>query len=86
MAHLQVRRSVEGVIERSMVLREMIERAEVGLIGAMYDVASGAVQFMDDTWMCGDVRHFFLDANGLAGAVAMPSRQALRRRAAARRG
>ena len=85
-AHLQVRRSVEGVIERSMVLREMIERAEVGLIGAMYDVASGAVQFMDDTWMCGDVRHFFLDANGLAGAVAMPSRQALRRRAAARRG
>ena len=86
LAHLQVRRSVEGVIERSMVLREMIERAEVGLIGAMYDVASGAVQFMDDTWMCGDVRHFFLDANGLAGAVAMPSRQALRRRAAARRG
>ncbi len=49
-----------------MVLRELIEQAQVGLIGAMYDVASGAVHFMDDTWMCGEVRHFFLDANGLA--------------------
>ena len=59
-----------------MVLRELIEQAQVGLIGAMYDVASGAVHFMDDTWMCGEVRHFFLDANGLAGAVAMPPRRA----------
>ena len=85
-----MRRSVEGVIERSMVLREMIERAEVGLIGAMYDVASGAVQFMDDTWMCGDVRHFFLDANGAGrgrgdavapgGAAAAPPPARLSRR------
>ncbi len=68
-ALLQVRRGVEGVIERSMVLREMIERGEIGLIGAMYDVASGAVHFLDDTWMCGDVRHVFLDASGLRGGA-----------------
>jgi hypothetical protein len=67
------------------VLREQIEQAQVGLIGAMYDVASGAVHFMDDTWMCGDVRHFFLDANGLAGAAAMPPRRAAGRGAARRR-
>ena len=85
-AHLQVRRSVEGVIECSTALREQIEQAEVGRIGAMYDVASGAVHFMDtNTWMCGDVRHFFLDANGLAGAAAIPPRRAVRRGTARRR-
>lgn len=60
-AEIQVRRSVEGVIERSMVLREMIEKGELGLIGAMYDVGSGAVDFYDDTWMCGGIQHFYLD-------------------------
>jgi carbonic anhydrase len=62
-AQIQVRRAVEGVVERSMVLRQMIEQGEVGLIGAMYNVATGSVQFLDDTWMCGSVRHFYLDAS-----------------------
>ncbi len=62
-AQIQVRRAVEGVIERSMVLREMIEQGEIGLVGGIYDVATGAVQFFDDTWMCGEVRHFYLDAS-----------------------
>ncbi len=61
-AQIQVRRAVEGVIERSMVLRDMIEQGEIGLIGAMYDVATGAVDFFDETYMCGSVRHFYLDA------------------------
>ena len=65
-AQIQVRRAVEGVIERSMVLRDMIEKGEIGLIGAMYDVASGAVDFFDETYMCGSVRHFYLDAELLA--------------------
>jgi carbonic anhydrase len=67
-AQIQVRRAVEGVIERSMVLRDMIEKAEIGLIGALYDVGSGAVQFYDDTYMCGSVRHFYLDS-GLAASA-----------------
>lgn len=62
-AQIQVRRAVEGVIERSVVLREMIEKREIGLVGAIYDVGTGAVQFFDDTWMCGEVRHFYLDAS-----------------------
>ncbi len=60
-ADIQVQRSVEQVIERSVVLREMIEAGEIGLIGAMYDVGSGVVSFMKDTWMCGEIRHFYLD-------------------------
>lgn len=81
-AHIQVRRSVEGIIERSMVLREMIERGELGLIGAYYDVTSGAVEWLDDTWMCGSVRHFFLDTAAAAqppsaGSTARGKRPAL---------
>jgi carbonic anhydrase len=61
-ARIQVYRSVEGIIERSMILREMIEDRSIGLIGGMYDIGTGAVDFFDDTWMCGEVRHFYLDA------------------------
>ncbi|HUU34376.1 MAG TPA: carbonic anhydrase family protein [Vicinamibacterales bacterium] len=61
-AQIQVRRAVEGVIERSMVLRDMVEKGEIGLVGAMYDVGTGTVQFFDDTYMCGSVRHFYLDS------------------------
>lgn len=60
-ARIQVYRSVEGIIERSMVLREMIEAGEIGLIGGMYDVTTGTVEFFEDAWMCGEVRHFYLD-------------------------
>lgn len=67
-AEIQVRRSVEAVVERSVVLREMVERGEIGLIGAMYSVDSGRVEFLEDTWMCGQVRHFYLD---------LPERQAV---------
>lgn len=64
-ADIQVHRSVTQVVEQSVVLREMIEKGEIGLIGAMYDVSSGVVSFMDDTWMCGSIRHFDLDRDRL---------------------
>lgn len=69
-ARIQVMRSVEGVVERSSILREMIEAGEIGLIGAMYDIATGGVEFYDETWMCGSVRHFFVDAQTTKGGTA----------------
>jgi carbonic anhydrase len=48
-AQLQVRRSVEQVVEHSVILREMVEKGEIILIGAHYSVETGAVEFMDDT-------------------------------------
>ncbi len=48
-AHLQVRRSVEQVVENSVILREMVERGEVILIGAHYSIETGVVEFLDDT-------------------------------------
>ncbi|HEX8140034.1 MAG TPA: carbonic anhydrase family protein [Pyrinomonadaceae bacterium] len=58
---IHVRRSVESIIERSIVLREMIEKEQIGLIGAVYDVKTGLVEFLDDTFMLGEVKHFYLD-------------------------
>lgn len=61
-AEIQVRRSVESVIEQSVVVRQMIENSEVALIGGMYSLESGEVHFLDDTYMCGEIKHFHLDA------------------------
>ena len=68
---IQVRRSVEAVVERSVVLREMVERGEIGLVGGVYSVDSGQVEFLEDTWMCGNVRHFYLDLPGVGPAAAV---------------
>lgn len=78
-ARIQVYRCVEGIIERSPVLRDMIETAEVGLIGAMYDVCTGGVAFYEDTWMCGSIRHFYIDSSSL-GVPAPPQSEARTRR------
>lgn len=63
-ARIQVKRSVETIIERSVVLREMIEKNEIGLIGALYDVETGQVEFLEETLMFGEIKHFYLDVSG----------------------
>lgn len=60
---IQVKRSVENIVERSIILREMIEKRIVGLIGAIYNVEDGEVEFLDDTFMLGEVKHFYLDVD-----------------------
>lgn len=62
-AKIQVKKSVESIVERSVVLREMIENKEVGLIGAIYDVETGEADFLEDTFMHGEIKHFYLDVN-----------------------
>lgn len=63
-ATIQVKRSVEAVIEQSLVLREMVENKEIALIGAIYDVETGKVEFLEETMMHGEIKHFFLDVRG----------------------
>jgi carbonic anhydrase len=48
-AEINVKRNVNEILERSVILKEMAERGEIGLIGGMYDVASGQVEFYEDT-------------------------------------
>ena len=50
---LHTERSVRAVLEQSMILREMILKGEVGIIGALYDVETGIVTFLDHTRVMG---------------------------------
>lgn len=44
-AAINVEHSMQAIITRSIVLKEMIDEKRVGLVGAKYDVASGQVNF-----------------------------------------
>jgi carbonic anhydrase len=48
-ATINVHRTVEAIMQRSHVLHEMIEKGEIGICGAMYNVETGVVEFYDDT-------------------------------------
>ena len=63
-AHIQVKRSVERIIEQSVILRRMVEKKEIGLIGAFYDIKTGQVEFLEETFMFGAIKHFYLDVGG----------------------
>ncbi|MBV8254651.1 MAG: carbonic anhydrase [Chitinophaga sp.] len=46
---IHVERSVQTIMEQSVILRDMILKGEIGIIGASYDVETGVVAFMDHT-------------------------------------
>lgn len=48
-SHIHVERSVQAILEQSSILDEMVKSGEIGIIGAMYDVETGEVSWMDDT-------------------------------------
>lgn len=52
-ASLNVRRSVRSVVNRSPILRDLIDRGELAIIGAKHDLSTGRVDFFEETWMCG---------------------------------
>jgi carbonic anhydrase len=47
-AAINVGRSVKNIIERSYILEQMIENGEIGVVGAMYNVETGHVEFYKD--------------------------------------
>jgi carbonic anhydrase len=47
-AEKNVTLTMQKLRDRSVVLREMIDRTQVGLVGAMYDVGTGQVLFYDE--------------------------------------
>jgi len=44
-ASINVYRTVNAVIERSPILKEMIEKGEIGIIGGMHSISNGEVIF-----------------------------------------
>ncbi len=44
-AELNVQLTVNAILERSPILNEMITNGEIGIVGGIYDVTTGAVEF-----------------------------------------
>lgn len=48
-ARINVIRSVQDILNRSSIVREMVEEGKIGIGGGMYDVATGKVEFYEET-------------------------------------
>lgn len=48
-ATINVKRTVHAIMERSPILKEMIENGEIGIVGGTHDITTGMVTFFDDT-------------------------------------
>jgi hypothetical protein len=42
---------VKTIVNRSLILEQLIEEGKLAVIGAKHDLATGQVQFFEDTWM-----------------------------------
>lgn len=45
---INVKRNVKNIIERSFILEQMVESGDIGVVGAMYNIETGEVEFYED--------------------------------------
>lgn len=48
-ATINVKRTVKAIMERSPILKEMIESGQIGIVGGTHDITTGEVTFYSDT-------------------------------------
>ena len=48
-ASINVKRTVYAIMERSPILKEMIESGNIGIVGGTHDITTGMVTFYEDT-------------------------------------
>jgi carbonic anhydrase len=48
---LNVRRTVQSIVNRSFILEQMIEKGEVAINGGIHHLDNGEVVFLEDTWI-----------------------------------
>lgn len=48
-SYIHVKRVVGAISERSPILKEMLEKGRIGIIGATHEIATGAVTFHEET-------------------------------------
>jgi carbonic anhydrase len=46
-AHMNVKMTVDNILERSPIMKELVDSGELMVVGAMHDVKTGKVTFMD---------------------------------------
>lgn len=47
---LSVRYQIDSIIRCSDIIDDMLEKQQIGIIGAIYDIATGKVNFLEDTF------------------------------------
>ena len=52
-ATINVKRTVKSIIQRSPILKEMIESGQIGIVGGTHDISTGEVNFYPDTMNLG---------------------------------
>ena len=48
-ATINVNRTVKSILERSPILKELIENGNVGIVGGIHDITTGSVTFYEET-------------------------------------
>jgi carbonic anhydrase len=56
-ALINVKRAAEQIIERSYILEQMLEKGEIAVVGAMYNVKTGHVHFNKDVMFINDEKN-----------------------------
>jgi len=52
-AGINVKRTVKSILERSPILKDMVETGQIGLVGGIHDISTGLVSFYEDTLVFG---------------------------------
>jgi carbonic anhydrase len=50
---INVKRTVKSILQRSPILKEMIESGQIGIVGGTHDISTGEVNFYPDTMNLG---------------------------------
>lgn len=50
---INVKRTVKSIMERSPILKEMIDSGQIGIVGGIHDIATGEVTFYPETMNLG---------------------------------
>jgi len=48
--NINVKKTVELILERSPLIRELVQNGEIAIIGGVHNIASGVVDFFEDTY------------------------------------
>lgn len=48
---INVKRTVNAVMKRSPILKEIIEKGQCGIVGGFHDISTGEVSFYQDTML-----------------------------------
>ncbi len=54
--HNNVHHQIETIVGESRIIREMLQNHEIGIIGGIYDISNGCVEFFDEMF---DLENYF---------------------------